>query len=367
MSSLHGIQCSQAIVLTETWTRTPAACTKQQTRANRWVQDQAHLICYSWSRNTLFMTERGVSSRAQNVEETPISLETPQTLSQMFQLARMQWKYLCRELKHSRRTDQPSGKDTHLWINRKAPAMEYIYTPRHFGVYGFLMHSERWTSTARLTLYFGCWCGIFLALSTKLYCYFFSWLTTPLLLCINSNRCYSGLQNGSRKHVNWLMTHVTHLWTFTPLLAVTTVKMSENSAMCESRYEIERATMLEALLSSCSQYEMETLSPIFNTFPLVALPVSSRMIKLEAPTAVDTQVATQQVAEADTPICRDPSATYSGRQLFSHLLLPLQAMFRGWSLMQMWLPSGKRGNLFLGVAMYVCMYVYYVYILYICL
>ena len=76
----------------------------------------------------------------------------------------------------------------------------------------------------------------------------------------------------------------------------------------EGGYENERATILEALLGNYSQLET-TLSPIINTLPLAAPPVSSSVIEVESPTA--------ELAAADTPICGDPSATYSGRQLFS--------------------------------------------------
>ena len=66
------------------------------------------------------------SATSQNVEETPISLETPQTLTQMFQLTRKRRKDLCGEQKHSQSTDPLFGKDACLRIHRKALATEHI-------------------------------------------------------------------------------------------------------------------------------------------------------------------------------------------------------------------------------------------------
>ena len=72
-------------------------------------------------------------------------------------------------------------------------------------------------------------------------------------------------------------------------------------------YEKERAGIVEVLHGTCS-HEKATLSPVINTLPLVAPPVSSCVLEVESPTA--------EVAAVDTPICGETSATYSGRQLF---------------------------------------------------
>ena len=50
------------------------------------------------------------SATRQNVERIPISLKTPRSLIQTFQLARKRRKHLRGELKHSLSTDTPFGK-----------------------------------------------------------------------------------------------------------------------------------------------------------------------------------------------------------------------------------------------------------------
>ena len=95
------------------------------------------------------------------------------------------------------------------------------------------------------------------------------------------------------------------------LLAVSKLlgfKMSTSGANANHDYLSyrlkERASLLEALLGSCSQ---EPLSPIMNALPM-GPPVVSPMIKLES--------------SVDMLISGNPTLTCSGCQLFSPLALP---------------------------------------------
>ena len=82
--------------------------------------------------------------------------------------------------------------------------------------------------------------------------------------------------------------------------------LGTNGALREHSYsDSKRASILEAFFESYSQ--VATLSPIVNTLPMGAPPVSSPVIELRSPT----------VAGVDTLICGGSEATFSGRQLFS--------------------------------------------------
>ena len=69
------------------------------------------------------------SATRQNIEEIPISLETPQSLSQTFRFARKRQKHLHGELKHSLSTDTPSRKEARPRIKAGT-----AYTPQRRGI-----------------------------------------------------------------------------------------------------------------------------------------------------------------------------------------------------------------------------------------
>ena len=145
-----------------------------------------------------------------------------------------------------------------------------------------------------------------------------------LPVTVTMSTSYSSLQNGCCKCVNRLMAHMTHLWTFTSLLAINFAKILENGVTSKSRYENESSSAVA--LSLRQQLWAPSSIPYhwsLHMFLHAWLKLNLQQLKL--------QLQINQSA----PICTHQQLTVSD-SFSPHLLLPLWVMFRGWPLMQMW-------------------------------
>ena len=100
MPPLHGILCVQTIMLTKTWTGISAACTKQKTHGALGTRSSSPYLLkleqkHSFRHNRESLAE---CNKPKCRKKTPSPLETPQALSQIFQLAQKWWIHLCGEL-----------------------------------------------------------------------------------------------------------------------------------------------------------------------------------------------------------------------------------------------------------------------------